>query len=60
MDIRKAEAELGWTPCHSLESGLRLTIEWYLAHPEWVAAVRGQRDYQTWIEHNYEKRGDRK
>lgn len=61
MDIRKIERDLGWRPRQSLHSGLRKTVEWYLAHPQWVAnknsqAIRQQGDYQGWLAKNYEKR----
>ena len=52
MDTRKIEGELGWRPVESFESGLRKTVEWYLANPEWVASVRSG-DYRKWIETNY-------
>jgi dTDP-glucose 4,6-dehydratase len=55
MDTRKIEAELGWQPQESFESGLRKTVEWYLANPEWVASVRSG-DYRKWIETNYVSR----
>ncbi|WP_318487215.1 dTDP-glucose 4,6-dehydratase [Photobacterium leiognathi] len=35
IDTTKIEQELGWTPQESFESGLRKTVEWYLAHPSW-------------------------
>jgi len=57
MDITKIRNELGWQPKQSLDSGLRNTVEWYLMHPEWVAAIRKQSDYQTWLNRNYETRG---
>lgn len=28
--------ELGWTPQHTFEQGLRRTIEWYLDHDDWM------------------------
>ncbi len=56
MDSGKIQRELGWRPRHSLTEGLRDTIDWYLSHPEWVAAVRKQQDYQSWMTKNYEKR----
>ena len=56
MDAGKIERELGWRPRHSLTEGLRDTVEWYLSHPEWVAAIRKQQDYQSWLTQNYEKR----
>jgi dTDP-glucose 4,6-dehydratase len=56
MDAGKIERELGWRPRHSLTEGLRDTVEWYLSHPEWVAAIRKQQEYQSWLAENYEKR----
>ena len=58
MDISKIKGELGWQPRQSLESGLLKTVQWYLAHPKWVEAIRKQVKYQGWIEKNYEKRGN--
>lgn len=57
MDIRKIQQELGWLPRESIDSGLRKTIEWYLSHPEWVAAIRARGGYQSWLEKNYANRG---
>jgi dTDP-glucose 4,6-dehydratase len=52
MDIAKISRELGWRPAESFESGLRRTVEWYLAHGDWIAhATRGS--YQDWVEKNY-------
>jgi len=58
MDIRKMQNELGWQPRQNLKNGLRLTVEWYLNHPEWVEAIRKQLDYQKWLEKNYQQRGE--
>ena len=41
IDARKIAAELGWQPQYDFESGLRATVQWYLDHPQWCAAVRG-------------------
>lgn len=30
--------ELGWTPRHTFEQGLRRTVQWYLDHNEWLEA----------------------
>ncbi|MDC0685674.1 MULTISPECIES: dTDP-glucose 4,6-dehydratase [Sorangium] len=57
VDFRKIERELGWQPRFSLEEGLRETIEWYLANPEWLSAIGRRDDYHGWIERNYTKRG---
>jgi dTDP-glucose 4,6-dehydratase len=56
MDIGKIRRELGWEPGHSMTAGLRLTVEWYLAHPEWVAAIEEQEEYHRWLEANYADR----
>lgn len=56
MDITRIRRELGWQPRHTLADGLRLTVEWFLAHPEWTATIQKQMEYQSWLEHNYQKR----
>lgn len=56
MDITKIQTELGWHPTQNLKSGLEKTIHWYLNHPEWVCAIQGQTDYQSWVQNNYTKR----
>ena len=56
MDAGKIQQELGWRPRHSLTEGLRDTIDWYVSHSEWVAAIRKQQDYQSWVAQNYGKR----
>lgn len=40
IDATKIQNELGWTPSESLDSGLRRTLRWYLAHPDWCEAIR--------------------
>lgn len=55
MDARKIEQELGWRPSEKLETGLRRTVEWYLANPEWVREVTSG-EYRSWIETNYSQR----
>ena len=40
IDASKIESELGWTPSETFESGLRKTVEWYLANEAWWRAVR--------------------
>jgi dTDP-glucose 4,6-dehydratase len=60
MDITKIRAELGWEPRHDLEGGLRATVDWYLEHPDWVASVRSQGDYEGWVQRNYAGRGEAK
>jgi dTDP-glucose 4,6-dehydratase len=52
MDASKIEAELGWHPEESLESGLRKTVRWYLDNADWVASVQTGA-YRSWVETNY-------
>jgi dTDP-glucose 4,6-dehydratase len=40
IDASKIRAELGWSPRHAFESGLRETVRWYLAHRPWCEAVQ--------------------
>lgn len=36
VDYSKLHAVTGWAPQVSLEEGLRRTLDWYRAHPEWL------------------------
>jgi len=40
IDASKIRDELGWQPAETFESGLRRTVEWYLAHDEWLERIR--------------------
>jgi dTDP-glucose 4,6-dehydratase len=40
IDASKIERELGWRPRETFESGLRKTIDWYLANPKWWSDIR--------------------
>jgi dTDP-glucose 4,6-dehydratase len=55
IDARKIERELGWKPVETFESGLRKTVEWYLANTDWVKNVQSG-DYMNWIAKNYNER----
>jgi dTDP-glucose 4,6-dehydratase len=52
IDCSKLKEELGWRQSVSFEEGLRKTVRWYIAHPDWVQHVRTG-EYQQWIERNY-------
>jgi dTDP-glucose 4,6-dehydratase len=39
VDITKITRELGWQPRRSLETGIEMTIDWYLANLNWVEKV---------------------
>lgn len=38
IDATKLQA-LGWTPTWTIETGLKKTIAWYLAHQAWITAI---------------------
>ncbi|MCW8917641.1 MAG: dTDP-glucose 4,6-dehydratase [Gammaproteobacteria bacterium] len=40
IDADKIERELGWLPEETVESGMRKTVEWYLANQPWCDHVR--------------------
>ena len=40
IDAGKAQRDLGWAPAHDLAAGLAATVDWYLAHSDWCAAVQ--------------------
>lgn len=56
MDTTKIRTGLGWRPRHQLAEGLRKTVDWYLDHPGWVAAMRAKPEYQDWLRSNYARR----
>jgi dTDP-glucose 4,6-dehydratase len=39
IDAAKIKKELGWTPAHKFEQGIRETVQWYLENQPWVKAV---------------------
>ncbi|QPB43169.1 dTDP-glucose 4,6-dehydratase [Rodentibacter haemolyticus] len=39
IDASKIGQELGWTPKETFESGIRKTVEWYLANQKWWERV---------------------
>ncbi|MGH9468183.1 MAG: dTDP-glucose 4,6-dehydratase [Terriglobales bacterium] len=47
LDSRLAQKDLAWRPQVALGEGLRQTVQWYSAHPEWLAILRSKefRDY---------------
>lgn len=52
IDARKLESELRWRAEESFETGLRKTVEWYLANSAWVEGVTSGA-YQQWVKQNY-------
>ena len=53
IDARKLERELGWKPAETFDSGIRKTVEWYLANSEWVRNVQSGA-YREWVEKQYD------
>lgn len=39
IDASKLERDLGWTPAHTFERGIRETVRWYLDNQTWVKSV---------------------
>jgi dTDP-glucose 4,6-dehydratase len=52
MDATRICEELGWTPATTFEAGLKKTIDWYLANPDWLEHVRSG-TYQAYYENMY-------
>ena len=52
MDASKMESELGWKPQETFETGIRKTVQWYLANQPWVEGVTSG-DYRQWLDQHY-------
>jgi len=50
LDSSKIRGELGWRPRIDFDPGLRATVAWYRAHPEWWERLRsrGEFDERRW------------
>ena len=46
INCDKIERELGWTPAHTIEEGMRDTVKWYLDNQDWWEKIR-QRGFDT-------------
>ena len=55
IDAAKIGRDIGWAPTESFETGIRKTVQWYLANAGWVANVTSGA-YQGWIDTNYGNR----
>jgi len=53
IDARKLERELGWKPAETFDTGIRKTVEWYLANGDWVRNVQSGA-YRAWVEKQYD------
>jgi len=52
MDTRKIERDLNWQPRETFETGIRKTVEWYLANEAWIREVTSGH-YRQWIATQY-------
>ena len=52
IDAGKIERELGWRPAETFDSGIRKTVAWYLANPDWVRGVQTGA-YRDWLAAQY-------
>ncbi len=52
IDARKLEKELGWKPAETFDTGIRKTVEWYLANQPWVENVLSG-SYREWVAKQY-------
>ncbi|MGH6626613.1 MAG: dTDP-glucose 4,6-dehydratase [Burkholderiaceae bacterium] len=52
IDASKIERELGWKPAETFDTGIRKTVQWYLANPQWVAHVQSGA-YREWVQTQY-------
>jgi dTDP-glucose 4,6-dehydratase len=52
VDSARITRRLGWQAEVGFDEGLRRTVEWYLAHPEWVEQASSG-SYEDWIAKNY-------
>jgi dTDP-glucose 4,6-dehydratase len=52
IDDDKLARELGFHPSVGFEEGMRLTVQWYLGHSDWVESVTSG-SYRQWVEHQY-------
>ena len=43
IDASKIQRELGWTPAHKFEQGIRETIRWYLDQQAWIKTVTAKK-----------------
>jgi dTDP-glucose 4,6-dehydratase len=55
IDATRMEQELAWKPAETFATGLRKTVQWYLANPAWVSNVKSGA-YRDWVEKNYAER----
>lgn len=56
INADKIERHLGWRPAETFQTGIAKTVEWYLAHEEWVGHVTSG-EYRRWVDAQYKDKG---
>jgi dTDP-glucose 4,6-dehydratase len=57
IDATKLAKTLGWEPAETFETGIEKTVNWYLAHQDWVNHITSG-DYRNWLQTHYAERGE--
>ena len=52
MDATKIRTTLGWSPRETFDTGIRKTVQWYLANEEWIRSVTSGA-YRQWMATQY-------
>ena len=55
LDSAKARREFAWKPKWSLDTGLKQTFDWFVAHRDWLKKVLDEQ-YQAYYRQQYEIR----
>ncbi len=55
IDASKSRAQLGYEPAFDFQTGIRKTIDWYLANEDWWRPLLSE-EYRNWIDYQYQKR----
>ncbi len=53
IDATKITSEMGYQPQETFETGIRKTVDWYLANEPWWRSVMDG-SYQQWVAANYD------
>ena len=56
IDPTKLETELGWKPKYTFDTGIPMTIQWYLDNKEWWENIISG-EYQNYFEKMYVEKG---
>jgi dTDP-glucose 4,6-dehydratase len=55
LSSAKLSKETGWSPQMDFERGLKMTVDWYRTHDQWVRDVKSG-EYQSYYARNYDHR----